>query len=137
MITSLTGRSLAQAASLLTTHLTHHALPELASLMVSTGIGRRLEITAQLHSPTTPALASALLAWAETLSTVTTHTWRPPHGERVHLSLHSTLTSPTGVLVELCVYGAVTYHPTHFPDLAPGQQRPISPEQLRTWAAHR
>jgi hypothetical protein len=132
MITSLTGGNLAQVATLLATHLTTHALPELASLMVTSGIGR-LELTAQLNSPTTPALASALLAWTETLSAVTAQAWRPLHGDRVQICLHSSLPSPTGAL-DLCVYGAVTHTPAQFPDLAPGQQQQVSLEQLRTWA---
>jgi len=79
-------------------------------------------------------VAADLLAWADTLTTVTVQAWRPPSGDRVHLSIASTLTGPAGA-VELDVYGGTDDNPALFADLAPGDYRTVSLGHLRTWAA--
>jgi len=129
------GMPFVQAAHLLAAHLANHALPQLESLTVMTRTGQS-QIRAQLHSDTVPRVAADLLAWADTLSTatVTVGAWRTPVGDRVHLSITSTLTNPAGA-VELDVYGGVAHDPVLFADLAPGEHRDVSLGHLRTWAA--
>jgi hypothetical protein len=123
-----TGVTIVNAAQLLAAHLAHHQLPELASLTV-----RRSEVTAQVQTHRVPRVAADLLAWADTLSTVTGTAWRTLDGESVHLSITSTLTSPVGA-VALEVYGGTGEDPVHFADLSAGEYRDVSLGQLRTWA---
>ncbi|MGH3672758.1 MAG: hypothetical protein ACRDSH_19360, partial [Pseudonocardiaceae bacterium] len=89
------------------------------------------ELTAQLRSTTRSGLATYLLAWAESLPTVTVEAWRPPQGERVHLSLTSTLTSLI-TTVELKVFGATEYDPALIADLEPDERRTATLGTLRT-----
>jgi uncharacterized protein YfaP (DUF2135 family) len=103
------------------------------SLQVMTGAGRS-EGCAQVYSRTVARVAVELLAWADTLTTVTIKAWRPPHGDTVHLSIASTLTGPAGA-VELDVYGGAEDGPALFADLAPGDRCTVSLGRLRTWAA--
>jgi hypothetical protein len=126
--TSTSDVTFVQSAQLLAAHLADHDLPEPASLTVTTR-DRRSEVTAQLDSLTVPMVALELLAWADTLTTVTISAWRPPAGDRVHLSIASTLTGPTGT-VNLDVYGGAAL----IADLEPGQRAALSLGQLRTWA---
>jgi hypothetical protein len=96
----------------------------------------RSEVAVQLRPDTVPQLAAALLAWIDTLAVITMTAWRPPEGDRVHLSLASTLTGPAGA-VALTVYGgAEDDEPVRFTDLRPGQRRSVSLGELRTWAAN-
>jgi hypothetical protein len=131
--TPTTGMTFVQAATLLAGHLTDHPLPEPVSLTVVTRWGHS-KLTAQLCPNTVPAIAGELLAWADTLSAVTVTAWRPPEGDRVHLSLTSALTSPAGA-IELTVFGGAEYDPARFADLTPGQRRSVSLVELRAWAA--
>jgi hypothetical protein len=131
--TPATGMTFVQAAALLAAHLADHAVPQPVSLTVKTRWGHS-EITAQLRPNTLPGLASDVLAWAGTLTTVTITAWRPPEGDRVHLCLTSTLTGPGGA-VALEVFGSAHHDPVRFADLAPGQRREVSPAELRAWAA--
>jgi hypothetical protein len=128
-----TGMRLVQAATKLAAHLANHALPEPASLAVDTS-NAHSEVTVQLRSTTLPTVARDLLAWADTLTTVTVTAWRAPHGERVHLSLASTLAG-SALPIELDVFGGVDHDPEHFGDLDPSEHRVIPLAQLRTWAA--
>ena len=75
-----------------------------------------------------------MLAWAETLTTVTVQAWRPPAGDRVHLSMASALGGPAGI-VELAVFGGADHDPALVGDLAPGEYRAVTLGELRTWAA--
>jgi hypothetical protein len=74
-----------------------------------------------------------LLAWANTVAAVTAQAWRVPAGDRVHLSIASTLTSPAGS-IELDVFGAVDYEPMRFADLTAGDRCTVPLDQLRAWA---
>ncbi len=130
--TSTTGVTFVAAAQLLAAHLADHVLPQPASLAVATR-DRRSEVTVQLDSLTVPMVALELLAWADTLTTVTIGAWRPPTGDRVHLSLASTLTGPVGT-VNLDVYGAADHNPALIADLEPGQRVALCLGQLRTLA---
>ncbi|MBV8542163.1 MAG: hypothetical protein JO063_13980 [Pseudonocardiales bacterium] len=125
--------TLVQATHLLATHLSEHALAQPASLeMISEP--QRSRVTAQVHSLTVPSIAAELLAWADTLPTVTAQAWRPPCGDRVHLSMASTLNGPAGT-VELTVYGGADHDPAVVGDLAPGEYRAVTLDALRAWAA--
>jgi hypothetical protein len=132
--TAAAGASFVQAADLLATHLTGHRLPPPASLTVLTREDGHSELTVQLCPWTLSGLAAELLTWADTLTTVTPAAWRPPRGELVHLSLTSTLVGPLNT-VDLEVFGGVSYHPTLFADLAPGERRAATLANLRTWAS--
>jgi hypothetical protein len=92
------------------------------------------EVIAQLGSTTVAGAAGELLAWADTLTAVTVTAWRPPESDRVHLSLTSTLTSPTGT-VELYVFAATKDDPARFTDLTCGHRRSIPLAELHRWAA--
>jgi hypothetical protein len=130
-LTATTGASFVQAADLLATHLTDHQLPPPASLTGLTREDGHSELTVQLCSGTLAGLAAELLTWADTLTTVTPATWRPPRGELVHLSLTSTLVGPVGT-VELEVFGGVSFDRTLFADLEPGERRRATLAHLRT-----
>jgi hypothetical protein len=130
--TPASGVTLVQAATMLAAHLADHALPEPASLRVSSR-GLHSEVMAQLGSTTVPTVATDLLAWADTLRTVTVEAWRVPAGDRVQLSIASMLTGPAGT-IELDVFGAVEYDAAEFADLKPGDHQTVSLGQLRTWA---
>jgi hypothetical protein len=126
------GLSFAQAADLLATHLTDHDLPEPVSLTLTTR-SEQSRISTQLRCTTVPKVAADLLTWADTLSTITVQAWRPPEGERVHLSITSTLTGPTGT-IELDVFASAKDDPALFSDLNPDQRRSVSLKELRSWA---
>ena len=128
-----TGVFLVQAAVILAAHPADHTLPEPASLRVSTGDGHS-QVRAQLRSSTTLTVARDLLAWADSLTTVTVETWRIPAGDRMHLSIANTLAGPTST-VELDVFGAVAYDPALLAELKAGDHWEMSVGQLRTWAA--
>jgi hypothetical protein len=127
-----TGVALVLAAARLAAHLAEHSLPEPASLGVETR-SMRSEVTVQLHSTTLPTLAGELLTWTDTLTTVTVTAWRVPQGNRVQLSLASTLSGPP-LTIKLDVFGGVNHDPEYFADLEPGEHRVIPLAQLRTWA---
>jgi hypothetical protein len=126
------GATFGQAARLLAAHLANHALPEPASLEVISKT-QQSRITAQVYPLTLPEVAAELLAWADTLATVTVQAWRPPSGDRVHLSMTSTLSGPTGT-VELTVFGGTDHDPAAVGELAPGEHRVMTLGELRTWA---
>ncbi len=128
------GVTFDHAAAMLAEHLADHALPEPASLTVTTSYGHSM-VTAQLRGITLPGVAADLIAWADTLSVVTVEAWRPSERDRVHLSIRGTLTGSAGA-VELKVFGAVDYDPHWFADLQPDPCQGVSLAlgQLRTWA---
>ena len=131
--TPITGVTLVHAATILAAHLADHTLPEPDALRVNTR-NRHSEVMAQLRSTTLTTVATDLLAWADTVPAVTAEAWRVPAGDRVHLSIASTLTGPAGI-IELDVFGAVDYDPAHFPDLQAGDRRKVALGQIHTWAA--
>jgi hypothetical protein len=128
------GTRFVQAAQLLATHVTDHALPEPAVLDVNSKT-HQSRLIAQVASGTVASIAAELLAWADTLPTVTVQVWRPPTGHRVHLSMTSTLTGPTG-RAELTVYGGLPHDPALLGELAPDEHRAVTLGELRTWAAN-
>ncbi|MGH3933586.1 MAG: hypothetical protein ACRDS1_01145 [Pseudonocardiaceae bacterium] len=134
MITTPTfAAAFVQAAHLLATHLTEHGLPEPVSLeVISTA--HRSRMTAQVHFVNVRRIAAELLAWADTLTTVTVQAWQPPSGDRVHLSIASALIGPAGS-VELTIFGGTDHDPALLGDLAPGERRTVTLGELRTWAA--
>ncbi|MGH3766395.1 MAG: hypothetical protein ACRDTX_14805 [Pseudonocardiaceae bacterium] len=134
MITTPTfAATFVQAAHLLATHLTEHGLPEPASLeVISTA--HRSRLTAQVHFLNVPRIAAELLTWADTLTTVTVQAWRPPSGDRVHLSIVSALIGPAGSM-ELTIFGGAEHDPAMLGDLALGERRTVTLGELRTWAA--
>lgn len=134
MITAATiGATFGQAAHLLATHLTDHALPEPVCLEVISRT-HQPRLTVQVYSMTVPEVATEMRAWADTLTTVTVQAWRPPAGDRVHLSMTSALSGP-GATVELTIFGGADHDPALVGDLAPGEYRAVTLGELRTWAA--
>lgn len=93
-----------QAARTLAMHLADHALPEPACLEVISRT-HQTRLTVQVHSMTVPKIATEVLAWVDTLTTVIVQAWRTPTRHRVHLSMASTLSGPTGT-VELTISAA-------------------------------
>jgi hypothetical protein len=78
------------------------------------------------HQP--PQIASALLAWADTLTEVTAEAWRVPGGDSVHLSVLGQL--PGGVSVR--VYGGVPFTQHGIGgDLAPDASKTVPLAVLR------
>lgn len=135
MITT-SGVTFAHAAAMLAEHLADHALPEPASLSVTTSCGDST-VTAQLRATTLPGIAAGLIAWADTLNVVTVKAWRPPERDRVHVSVLGALTGSAGA-VELKVFGGVEYDPLRFADLQAHKCQGVSLSlgQLRTWATN-
>jgi hypothetical protein len=135
MITTATvGATFVQAAHLLATHLADHAssLPEPVCLEVISR-AHQSRLTVQVPSMTVPEVASEVLAWADTLTTVTVQAWRPPTGDRVHLSMASALSGPAGT-VDLVIFGGADHDPVLVGDLAPGEYRAVTIGELRRWA---
>jgi hypothetical protein len=85
-------------------HLTAFELPDLYSVTVVTAVGT-LDVSAQLACHHPPEIASGLLAWADTLTNVTTEAWRVPSGDTVHLSVIGRLPGD----VSIRVYGDVPF----------------------------
>jgi hypothetical protein len=134
VITAVTIRAtLVQAAHLLATHLADHALPEPACLEVISRTHHSC-LTVQVRSMAVPEVAREVLAWADTLTAVTVQAWRTPAGDRVHLSMASTLGGPAGT-VELAIFGGADHDPVLVGDLAPGEYRAVTLGELRTWTA--
>jgi hypothetical protein len=85
-------------------HLAVCEVPDLYSVNVTRSFSGP-SVTGQLVCHTPPQIASALLAWADTLTGVTVEAWRVPCGDCVHLSVIGRL--PGGVSVQ--VYGGVPF----------------------------
>jgi hypothetical protein len=80
------------------THLTDFELPPIASVNVASSTSPP-QVSVQLACHEPPAIAAALLAWADTLTEVTAHAWRVPRGDSVHLSVTGLLHHGAPVLV--------------------------------------
>jgi hypothetical protein len=88
-------------------------------------------VTVQLNCRVLPALAGALLEWADTLTEVTAEAWRPPSGHSVPLIVAGRLTTGT----PLKVYGGLSHTVQVFgPYLEPGEHHSIPLGLLRQWA---
>jgi hypothetical protein len=85
-------------------HLAAFELPELYSVTVFNAWGG-LDVSAQLACHHPPEIATGLLAWADTLTDVTTEAWRVPSGDTMHLSVIGWL--PEGISIR--VYGGVPF----------------------------
>lgn len=80
------------------THLSDFELPALWSLTVTaSSTGPTVSVHLACHKPA--EIASGLLAWADTLSEVTTETRRVPDGYSVHLAAMSQLPNGTTVWI--------------------------------------
>jgi hypothetical protein len=111
-------------------HLTAFELPDLYSVHVITDAGEP-GVTLQLAAHQPSPIATALLAWAKTLTEVTIEAWRVPRGDSVHLSLIGQL--PGDVTIR--VYSGVSY--TQYgigADLAPGGSKTVPLAALRNLA---
>ena len=76
-----------------------------------------------------PAVATVLLAWADTITAVTVSVWCPPHGETLHLTVHGQLAE--GITIR--VYGCVSSTATSL-DMSADETRTVSLALLRAWA---
>ena len=134
MTTSTTGATLVQTAELLAAHLADHQLPQPAMLGVTLMWGCP-QARVQLH-PRTGGRNSQPSCWgAETLGTLTLQAWRVPAGERVQLSVVSTLTGPARRGRTVNNYDDyATRPPTLTGDLAPGEKRTVHVGELHAWA---
>ncbi|HYQ66719.1 hypothetical protein [Actinophytocola sp.] len=114
-------------------HLTTHRLPaEIASIKVDTDMINGDHVVVHLWAVQLPALAAALLDWADTLTAISATAWRPPGGHSVHLSITGRLADETAVEV----YGGVDYTDELFGDLQPGGRQSVALPILRSWAAN-
>ena len=112
----------------LNAHLDEFELPAMASVRASAYTS---QLTVQLPTGAPSTIAWGLLAWADTLTEITTEAWRDPHSDGVHLSVTGLL--PEDVTVE--IYGAlpITGHGTGA-DLAPGGTTTVTLATLRSLA---
>jgi hypothetical protein len=113
-------------------HLDTHPVPaQIASVEVRINSLDGEHAAVHLRTLDLPELAAALLAWADTLTEITATAWRPPDGERVHLSVSGRL----GDNLAVTVYSGVPYTPTVFgTDLQPDGRQSVALGVLRTWA---
>jgi hypothetical protein len=82
----------------------------------------------QLHHGGLAALAQGLLAWADTLTDITTEAWRVPEGDSVHLSVTGLLSGGAAVQV----YGGMRVTDRGLgADLAPNATRTLLLATLR------
>ena len=107
-------------------HLAAFELPELYSVHVLTASDEPT-VTMQLAAHQAPQIAAGLLAWADTLTDVTTEAWRVPRGDSVHLSVIGQLTEG----ITICVYGGLPLTPHGIgADLTPGGRKAVPLEDL-------
>ena len=108
-------------------HVAEFELPPIASVLVTAAMSAP-QVTVQLTSHDPAGITRALLAWADTLTQVTTQARRVPRGESVHLSV--TGLGPDGASV--LVHGAMAV-PGHGlgADLVPDACMPIPLGALR------
>jgi hypothetical protein len=123
----------AQTATVVVRHLTDHGLPDPASLHLTADWQGHPEVRVQLAGPDLLAMASALLAWAASLTAVSFQAWRPSQSTGVHLELHATLTDPAGP-VTMLVYGGIHTNLAAFAELDSNQTMPLTLDQLTEWA---
>jgi hypothetical protein len=111
----------------LRTHLSDFELPPLGSAHFTPYAGGA-QVSLQLATHNLPEIATGLLAWADTLTHITTEAWRVPRGDSVHLSVAGRLSG--GVLVE--VYGGMPFTEHGIGStLAPGARTTVSLSVLR------
>jgi FtsP/CotA-like multicopper oxidase with cupredoxin domain len=79
-------------------HLTEFELPPIASVHLS-DYNSGPPVTVQLSGRAPSAIATGLLAWADTLTEITAQAWRVPQGDTVHLSVTGRLPGGTAVQV--------------------------------------
>ena len=92
----------AELLAAISTHLAEFELPASASVHV-TAAASEPQVSVQLAGRTPSAIAQGLLAWADTLTEITTEAWRVPHGDSIHLSVTGLL--PGGAAIR--VYGGM------------------------------
>jgi hypothetical protein len=110
------------------THLAEFELPAFASVHVATPLPGEEGVTVQLRCHDLPEIASALLAWADTLTAVTAQAWRVPSGHSVHLSVTGQLTRGARIRV----YGGMPFTGCGIgADLAPDATITVSVPALR------
>jgi hypothetical protein len=108
-------------------HLADFELPTISSVHAAASISAP-QVTVQLAGHQPPQIARALLAWADTLTGVTTEAWRVPHGDSVHLSVTGRL--PGGACIR--VYGGMPFTKRGLgTDLAPDATTTIPLAALR------
>ena len=114
-------------------HLAEFELPELCSVTVAPS-SLLPQLSAQLTSQEPPQIATALLAWADTVAQPTAEAWRVPGGDAVHLIITGLL--PGGASIQ--IYGGAPFSVHGLgADLAPGARSPLLLTALRHLAALR
>ncbi|MBV9729079.1 MAG: hypothetical protein JO309_06675 [Pseudonocardiales bacterium] len=96
-----------QLLEILRAHLARFELPQPCSVHLTPFLSTET-VSAQLARHTPAQTNAALLAWADTLTTVTAGAWRVPTGEDVHLSVSGHL--PGGVPIRIYAGVAFTTH---------------------------
>lgn len=110
-------------------HLVGFELPEPYGLQARTHpVGHGAAMSVQLAECGLPAVAAALVLWADTLSAVSLSVWRPPSSDAVHVQVSGRLAG--GVPIE--VWAGVAA-PVPLVSLDPGQKRTLRLGLLRTW----
>jgi hypothetical protein len=124
MTTALTADLLAALGA----HLDAFELPAITSVHLRIGMAGPQATVQLAHHGQPPAIAAALLAWADTLTDISTEAWRVPHSDSVHLSITGRLSCGTEVLV----YDAVPVTDLRWgADLPPGTRSPLPLATLR------
>jgi hypothetical protein len=109
------------------THLRDFELPPACSAHLTTYSGGP-QVSLQLATRHLPEIACGLLAWADTLTHVTTEAWRVSCGDSLHLSVIGQL--PEGIEVQ--VYGSLPFTEHGIgADLAPGASTTVPWAVLR------
>lgn len=111
-------------------HLATFELPALFSVRLCP-VTDEPSVSAQLDCDHPPQIAAGLLAWADTLTGVTTTAWRVPDGKYLHLSVTGRLSG--GVLIE--VYSGMVFTGSGIgADLTPQSTTTVPLNALRAMA---
>ena len=111
-------------------HLAAFEVPALCSVSLITSTSEP-RVSAQLASYHPPQIAADLLAWADTLTTVTLTVWRVPDGQWVHLCVSGELSN--GLTAE--VYRSMPFTGEGIgADLAPRSRTTVPLPALRVLA---
>jgi hypothetical protein len=131
MTTSEPDTSLADLLTAVRDHLARFKLSEPYAVQArSCTSGRTSPVSVHLLELDLPAVATALVSWADTLTEANLSVWRPPSSDAVHLQVSGRLAGR----VAIDVWAGVKA-PALLASLVPGQKQTLRLGLLRTWTA--